>query len=399
MPPVEAKIRISSTLLREPHVFDRLGKEDQPHTTEGGLARDILLWASWKNSLLVQLNIPDFCRLLGYNRQHLLRALTPDQEKVMLRAGFKAESLDRKKPGNVNSLIAYVITVMFKETLPFADKSNTPENQKFTNKVMVREMHVFKKKKTGTCIEFTISEEVLKHSRGNYQTIDLVDYLALVTPRKEAKEGKPAREGQPDDPARKIYWHLLWKRQWWDYLESKGLLRKGDKPSESNYRELVLIAGLQNYTPVKEQAYRLRKLLARVCALPSVNMELNMRLNVSTGLYDISWKRNKLTDAGKPTEKPTPFPCELAPPTWGTDPEPPLLVARQPRPKLVQPTRKTKLHDELSDAEGSLRWLMQPATKATFEPAVYEVHLAEVRTTIASLKQRIDSLLREKATA
>jgi hypothetical protein len=389
-----AKIRISSNLLREPHAFDRLGN------LEGGMARDILLWASWKNTQLVQLNVPDFCKLLGYDRRHVLRELTPDQVSYMIdKAGFLPKSLDRKEPGNVNSLIAYVITVMFTRTLTFAHRANTSTHQSFNNKVMVRDLHVFDKKKKGTIVEFSISEEVLEQSRDAYQTIDLTDYLSLCT-----------KGGSPDDAARKMYWRLLWKRQYWDYLEREGKLKKGDKPSEDFYPELLKVAGMQNFVPAKNGAYRLRKLLDRVSALPSIKMEATMRLNPSTGSYEVTWKRGKLTDAGKPTEKPTPFPCEPAPAEWGTDPNPPTAVGRpRPvvgktnRPSLVpakaaaaQPApalasgRKAKLMGQLEDAKKGVLLLLSPDYKASYDgrpPGTYEQHLAEAQATVARLEQ------------
>jgi hypothetical protein len=411
MQSVEAKIRISSNLLREPHVFERLGPPGQAkaNTTEGGLARDILLWASWKNTLLVQLNVPDFCKMLGYDRRHVLRALTPDQVDVMLQAGFLPKSLDRKEPGNVNCLIAYVITVMFTRTLPFANRDNTSTRQSFHNKLMVRDLHVFEKKKRGTVIEFSLSDEVLETSRGDYQTIDLGDYLSLVTKGKEATDDKPAKSGAPDDAARKLYWHLLWKRQYWDHLEKTGKLRKGYKPSESFYPELVLIAGLQSVTPAKVQAYRMRKLLERVSELPSINMELAFRLNPSTGSYEATWKRNKLTEEGKPTEKPTPFPCEPAPATWGTDPNPPAQATRTvaPAPKINRPSllpakaaarpttaapRRAKLLDQLADAKNSVQWLLKEDVKKSFEgkePGTYEKYLAEAHAKVEILEQEV----------
>jgi hypothetical protein len=186
MSPVEAKIRISSNILREPQVLDNLCSQG------GSIARNIIVWASWKGTLKVELNLTDFCARMGYDRKHLLRELTSDQKKLMLKAGWPEEQLirrgkdDTKSIQNGNCLIAYVLTMMYSFTLPFKHRPKNSKHLHFFNKVMIRELITFEKRKKGTYIEFVLSEEVLQQSRGAYQTIEMGDYLSLTSP-----SGKP----------------------------------------------------------------------------------------------------------------------------------------------------------------------------------------------------------------
>lgn len=268
MPAVKEKIRLCSNLLREPQAFDQLGE------LAGGIARDLTIWAAWNNSQHARLHLPQFCEMMGYHRAHLLRAITPAHKAELLQRGWQEQHLPA-----LSNTIGYAITRMATQLLLFAEPARTnSKRQRYTNKRILCSVDLFEKRKTGTVIEFEFDKEVLENCRHRYQTIDLEDYLSLKTPG-----------GHPDDQARKMYLRLLWKRQYWDGLAAE----RGVFPSGDNYQELLTVAGLDNYGSEILAASKLRKLLKRVGAMPSVMMKANLKLNYSTGVYEVTWTRVK----------------------------------------------------------------------------------------------------------
>jgi len=401
----EAKIRISSNLLREPQVLDNLCP------TGGSIARNILIWASWKNTLRVQLNLPDFCARMGYDRRHLLRALTDDQKELMLAAGWPPEMLERRdKEGklnieNGNSLIAYVLTLMFSRTLPFKHRSKNSRHLHFYNKVMIRELLVFEKRKKGTCIEFLVSEEVIGQARGAFQTIHLRDYLSLVN----------EKNGKADDAAQRLYMRLLWKRQYWDYLDREGKIEKGTNPSVDYYDELLAVAGLEKYAQASLAAHKLGKLLLRVSKLDSIKMTPNLKLNHATSCYEVSWRREKLPAAAQ-QDQPTEFPFAVVAPNKGAKPTEPLLThsafrgskgevatttarspAATPKQRVVATAppkvNREKLLNEHADTSNSVQFLLSEKGQdayASMPPEKYQQDVAAAKARLQQLTQQLE---------
>jgi hypothetical protein len=390
MPPVEAKVRISSNILREPQVLDNLCPQG------GSIARNILVWASWKGTLKVELNLSDFCARMGYDRKHLLRELTSDQKALMLSAGWPEEQLirrgkdDTKSIRNGNCLIAYVLTLMYSRTLPFKHRPKSSKHLHFYNKVMIRELITCEKRKKGTFIEFVVSEEVLQQARGAYQTIEMGDYLSLTS-----------ESGKPDDAAQRMYLRLRWMRRYWDWLDREGKIEKGTNPSVDSYTDLLAVAGIGKHKQASLAAHKLKTLLTRIGKLESVKMTPTVKLDYPTGLYQVTWKRDKMSAAAQSDES-TPFPAEQAKKNQRRQAAPaPLLSHAAFKGAADKPLRaaapapavsREKLLNQLHDAATSLRW--QQSEEAEFHYAnmpdgQHEQDLAAARARLLEVQEQL----------
>ncbi len=273
------KIRLDSNLMREPQVFDQLGD------LAGGIARDLLLFAAWNNAQHTRLHVPEFCEMMGYNRKHLMRKITDDQVKELLTAGWHEDDVPV-----LSNTIGYTLGKMATKLLLFAPpRLATAENDakklgRYTNKRMVSAVNL-DKRSTGTVVHFEVDNEVLENCRKRYETIDLQEYLSLRTPG-----GEKNPNGHPDDQARRMYLRLRWKRQFWDSKHNAP----GIYPSKDSYRELLAVAGLSNYGSEKLAASKLRKLLERIGAMPSIMMIPRVTLNHALGVYEVTWARKKM---------------------------------------------------------------------------------------------------------
>lgn len=270
---VKEKVRLCSNLLREPQVFDEYGE------LGSGIARDLIIYGIMGDKEETVLHLPEFCKAMGYNRQLLMKPMSDEQKDWLREHKFTERQIEVARVQ-----IGFVLLRMGKQTVHFAKEKERKDGQKprktmrFDFKQLISQVDI-DILSTGTLLYYTIDRDVLAHSRGKwYQTLTLPDYLNFKT-----------AAGRADHQARKMYLRLVWKRRYWD----KTPKREGFYPSQDDYDELKAVAGL-NFTDEKQNATRLRKLLKRVGAAPSVKMIPTVKLNQVDGKYYVTWKREYL---------------------------------------------------------------------------------------------------------
>lgn len=242
--------------MREPQRLETMGN------LAAGLARDLLLWAAWNNSTLAILHLPEFCKMFGYQRQHLLRPLDEKKQKRLKKAVLP-EDVER-----LNFTLGWTVLAMAKYNLIFYTNSEGRIPLTLSKKTRVCRYQSLQiltdfspetcitKYKTGTVATMHFSERFIYNCREFYQVVDLPEYLSLVT-----------ATGKPDDQARRLYLHMTWRRQIWDGI---AIPNKNFNPAKPDYYELLSVAGLK-FADAKKNAALLRALLKKVCQLPSVS--------------------------------------------------------------------------------------------------------------------------------
>lgn len=277
MSPVEGIIRVNSNLLRNPHVFDQLGP------LAGALARDIMIFCCWKKQKEVLLHLPEFCEVMGYNRQHLLRPIKPAQVAQLRQGGWLEEDLPK-----LSNTIMYTICRMLNVNLVFPEPYEHPQKVEskakfkkrdrfYTKKSMVSQVLAIKPHKTGTLIQFRLDDEVIDDLADLYQNLDMAEYRGLKT-----------TGGHADDQARRVFMYCVWKRQYWDSKSAEA----GIYPSMDSYRHLLAVAGLQHHNPQKRAASLLRLLLRRIGKMASVRMTPTVEMDYAQGVYIVRWSRD-----------------------------------------------------------------------------------------------------------
>jgi hypothetical protein len=286
MPSEVTKIRLCSNLLREPQVFDQLGE------FASGVARDLIIYGVLGDEDETVLHLPTFCKTMGYTRQLLMKPMSDEQKGWLKAHGYSDRAIEVARVA-----IGYVLLRMGKDTLHFEEERERQDGDKparktlrFDYKMLVSRIDV-DILSTGTMLYYSIDADILAHGRGKwYQALTLEDYLSFTTPA-----------GRADHQARKMYLRLVWKRRYWD----KTPKRAGYYPSKDSYTELCAVAGL-HFQDEKQNAARLRKLLTRVAAAPSIKMIPKVKLNYETGKYEVTWKREYLPSSsisdGKPAK-------------------------------------------------------------------------------------------------
>ena len=394
MPESATKIHLASNLLRSPQLFDGLG------ATSGGICRDLVMWAAWNGQPVAKLHVPDFCRMMGYERGNLLRRATPEQVEEIRLTGWPEEDIP-----DFSNVLGLALVRLVSHNFIFPERSKGSKHKRIQGSKIVEHVDVYKVEKSGTRLEFTLSQEILEESRDAYQTINLAEYLSLRTGGGEKRAG-----GHPDDAARKLYLRLSWKRQIWDYGENAGTIPKEVDPAVDSYRDLVAVAGLQHlgdYSPEKKIASQLRTLLERVGSMPSIRLKPTVTLNKQLGLYEVRWAKMQLGAADAPP--PVKYSCAPAPGTWGQAPAPTAPRAskakyrrQQPSPATAAisatpvrvataPTRNTtKLKGELTDATTSLRWLESTEGRQTYQDAeLHKQHVEDARIRIREIQREL----------
>lgn len=274
----QTKVRICSSILREPQIFDKLGD------LAGGIARDLVIWAAWNNVEENVFMLPHFCEVMGYSRQHLLKKIGKAHTKILIEdKGLPARAAE-VLGNSVGYALAMLATTVFTFTTTKPPRVNGKGEEKgesirmgFENTISEIDLEV---KRTGTVVKFKLNQQLLARCRSIYQTIILEEYLSLRTDK-----------GQPDDAARKLYLRLMWKRKYWD----KTKPQKGYYPSRDSYDDLKKVVRL-GYAQEARNAYELRKLLERVGQLPGVSMIPTVELEQLSGKYQVSWRRYNITE-------------------------------------------------------------------------------------------------------
>jgi hypothetical protein len=417
MPSSVTQIHIASKILRSPHVFDGLCPPDVKGEGEnragrktygasnGGICRDLVLFAAWNNQPVVELKLPDFCRMMGYDSSNLTRRCTDEEVEEIRRANIDEEDV----PAFSNPLGLALVRLMH-HTLIFPERrANAPKDYASSN--IVERITLFEAKTTGTLVTFKLNPELLEQNRKIYQTPLLEEYLSLRTKGKKGQDGQPDHPGHPDDAARRMYLRLTWKRQFWNHLireqkyeEAKAFMQE----SSNEYKDLVQVAGLtsrQAYWPPKRVALELRKLLARVGSLPSIQLEADV--NMKRGIYEVKWTHRPGLDSTKPVQEK--YECSPAPADWGTAPAPRTAPraakrtnAHQEKPsaakstKSVRPTpspARVKLRNELDDTVKRLAWLESKdaleAKTYTGQPELLKQHQDAVRLKLRSIQEQL----------
>jgi hypothetical protein len=332
MPESVTQIHLSSKILRSPHVFDGLGPPDKKGEGEnragrktygasnGGICRDLVLYAAWKNQPLVELKLPDFCRMMGYASTNLTRRCTEEEVEEIRRANIDEEDV----PAFSNPL-GLALVRLANHALIFSDRRTNSAKKDYATSKIVERITLFEAKSTGTLVSFTLSPELLEQNRRVYQTPVLEEYLSLRTKGKKGAAGQPDHPGHPDDAARRLYLRLTWARQWWNYLireeryeEAKAFFQE----SSTEYNELVQVAGLasrRGYWPEKRIACELRKLLTRVGSMGSIQLEADV--NMKRGIYEVKWTHRPQLNASKLADEDK-YACDPAPAIWGSAPAP-----------------------------------------------------------------------------
>lgn len=400
--------RLASNLLRNPQLFDGLGREDAgARAWTGGICRDLVLYAALRNERKIELRLSDFCRVMGYDRANLLRACTPDQVREIRLSGWPKQRIKQ-----FSNMLGLALVRMVTHNFIFPERGEGSTHERIEGSKIIEFVDVYDVSKQGTRIEFTLSQEILEQNRKIYQTPSLDEYLSLRT------KGGTKRGGHPDDAARRLFLYLTWKRQYWDYREAAGTLRKDVDPALDDYRDLLAIAGLEHlegYAASRKVAGELHKLLKRVGELRSIRMKPNLSLDRRKGGYLVRWTRQRIVGADEPL--PTKYPCTPAPATWGQAPPPgaskPTRAAKAkpakkvqpavagPRPAAPTPPRpqltmsREKLKSELEDATTSLRWLESADgqefyhKKHSDDPDLRTQHLHDARERLLGIQKQL----------
>lgn len=269
--------KLSAAFLSRPQLFDRL-------SPLSGLCRDLLIWAALKNKATVKLSVRSFCQAFGYKQADLLRPCTPSEVAELSRLG-----MDRDSIGVFSTNIGLVLGRLLVNNLVFPElREETTSTLRFTQ--LIEGVDIFGERKNGPEIKFQLGKELLADSRTTYHTLNLAEYLSVRTLSKTCNEGYPS---EPDEAARKMFLHLSWKRQRWDYIEKAGKLSEGSDPGKSDYLDLLRVAGLANReaAAAQEVANQLRRILERVSVMPSIRMQLSMAQVDGKEKYEISWTR------------------------------------------------------------------------------------------------------------
>jgi hypothetical protein len=271
-------IRLSAAFLSRPQLFDHLSPLK-------GLCRDLLIWVALKNKATVKLSLRGFCRAFGYKPADLLSPCTPSEVAELKYSGIHGEST---KIFSTN--IGVTLARLLRHNLAFPElrEESTGTTLHFTK--LTEGIDIYTKRESGPEIKFKLGKELLADSRTTYHTFNLAEYLSVHLLGEAGEEGFAS---ELDEAARKLFLHLSWKRQRWDYLERAHQLRQDSDPGKSDYVELLRVAGLANQEPAVAPAVgsQLRRILERVSGMSSIRMQLSMTSVEGGNEYDISWTR------------------------------------------------------------------------------------------------------------
>ena len=270
-------IRLSAAFLSQPQLFDHL-------SPLSGLCRDLLIWAALKNKATVKLSVRGFCQAFGYKQADLLRPCTPSEVVELSRLGIHRESIDV-----FSNNIGLVLGRLLVNNLVFPElREESTSLLHFTQ--LIEGVDIFGRSKRSPEIKFRLGKELLADSRTTYHTLNLAEYLSVRMLSKTCKDGY---SDEPDEAARKIFLHLSWKRQQWDYMEKASRISEGSDLGKSDYLDLLRVAGLVNQEPavVHDVASQLRRIIERISVMPSVRMQPSIALVDGKEEYEISWTR------------------------------------------------------------------------------------------------------------
>ena len=254
------KLAFDSNLMREPGVIMSLGSS----VAVSGICRDILIWAaSQKSKDWVVLNVPEFCRTYGYNRQHLLKRLAGTeaaqgpQVKRMQKARFCIDEETGKTQGK--TLIDYALFTLLRENVLFSDgysiidKDGCYKKCSDTQAINLLNAVRIKRSQRGTQYAIKVHENFIDNcTGGHYTSFSIADYLNIRTPSGVAWEG-----------GRRLFLRLTWKAARIAYQDKKPAKDRPKDYRQEDYKILKEAAGL-NLSSEKKNAAALRAMIKTV---------------------------------------------------------------------------------------------------------------------------------------
>lgn len=263
------KVFLDSRICKEPQIFDQFDRK------YSNIARDIAIWCAWNRSQWVtSFSVPEFGKMFGYNRSHLLRKLTEAEKKALQKAGFGEE---------FDTVIAMTLAALSQRKLMFNSLTSIEGETKYKGLGLLDEVTT-RKSKRGTTFGFTVDPTFLNNCQGGlYQSFNLQDYLNIKT------AGGEKRGGQAWDAGRRMFLRLVWKKGVWE----KSRKAPGFKPSEDNFADLCSVAGFTSSNQ-KKRAAELRDLLDKVDQYGGIGMqaEITHRSVYGAAPYEVRFRRS-----------------------------------------------------------------------------------------------------------
>jgi len=259
--------------MQQPQVFRQISRSYE------GLARDIMIWASYDNSeWRCILPVGKFCKVFGYNRQHLLKKLTSKQLKQLDQLHGVTD---------VTNVIEYVLYFLQKTNLTFEEKYShvnaagcIEKVTKFNTIPAVIGNLTFTRSPRGFMYSFQVQDYYRRACQQRYQTFLLEYYLNVRT-----------EEGYAWNHGRSLFLRMMWKR--YNFESSKSSYKDG----EDNYKALCKAAGI-SHDCEKRNAYELRGMLHQVNKLGNIGMEATVENRVQLGQvpYRVIFEKVKQVD-------------------------------------------------------------------------------------------------------
>lgn len=276
-------ISLDSNLMREPQAFDT-------YLRYGGIARDVLIYAAaLKQKGWITLNVPEFCKVFGYNRQTLLRALPGTKEKPgKERKEMKAARLKVEGKNVLDYAIFLLVqrNLLFDEGYKAIDENGTLT--KFDGKVGVQLLEAFsvRRSKKGTEYALRLHPYFVNNcAGGHYTSFRLSDYLNITT-----------ATGEAWDAGRRLFLRMVWKQKRMQYNKTQPKKLRNPDAAGDSFAQLCEVAKLVNdYDQEKKKAAELRSMLDKVNREGNVGMVSKIELSMTYGQagYQVKHKATK----------------------------------------------------------------------------------------------------------